>query len=180
MGAAVIAAYLFNDWRIVQHAQSKSDISKQLLTSLIKLKSDADKSHSYTQFYVKAYKQKNDQQIKQEYKNKNIQEAQESKNEKDLYDTNLEINLINFFESLDLYEAIFNETLLKESDRELNFRAYFFSINGLFSQLINGDEKNIEIISKVVNSLKLDFEKKFYTPIINSLKKNITLRNDSN
>ncbi len=180
LGAAVVAAYLFNDWRIAQHAQSKSEISKQVISSLIKLKSDADKYHSIAQFYVKAYKQKLDKDISQEYVRMNIRNAQESQKEKDQYDANLELNLINFYELLDLYEAVFNETLLNENDREFNFKAYFFTINGLFSLIIKGDEKNIKHCSETTHILKSDFEKKFYMPIINSLKENITLQSDLN
>lgn len=180
LGAAIVAAYLFNDWRIVQRAQSKSDISKQIITSLIKLKSDADKYHANAQHYVNAYEQRNDQDISQERKNKIIEFIQNSPSEKDLYDTNLEVNLINFFELLDLYEAIFNENLLNENDREFNFKVYFFTINGLFSLILSGDEEKIKLCSNTCNLSKSDFEHKFYRPIINSLKTNITLQNDLN
>ena len=178
LGAAVIAAYLFTDWRIVQRAQSKSEISKKVISSLIKLKSDADKYHFNVQFHAKAYEYQHDKDISKDYKLRCLNEAKNSQKEKDEYDSNLETNLINFFELLDLYESIFNEILLEEADREIKFKVYFFSINGLLSQVINGqNDKNIKYTSDMLKLFKLDFEQKFYTRMINALKKNITLEN---
>lgn len=175
LGAAVIAAYLFNDWRIVQRAAAKAELSKQAITALIRLKSNADKYYSKTTFYANAYEIQYDQNISRDYVNKCINDAKNSQIEKDNYSLELENNLNDFFEKIDLYQTIFNDFVLGEKDREYNFKAYFFHINTFYSCVIRGNEKDISFIKRVTANRKQDFENQYYNTVINALKKNITL-----
>ena len=83
---------------------------------------------------------------------------------------------MDFRVSLKLYESTYNETLL-ETDT-LAFNMYFYSINTVFREIISRSESHssdlLQFAVHLENS-KIEFEERFYNPILNQLTPHINL-----
>lgn len=174
LGAAYIAAKLFNKWTDEQLGITKSQISKEVLDILVKLTSDAETYYFKAAYYADIYEQRYCKDLSKEYLFSTILEARNSHQMKDEYNSKLDFNLIIFFEKIKLYETVFDVSLLSKEDKEFNFTVYFHTINTFLISIIEGDEAKIIFFKKAVARLREDFKIKYYDELIKILRKNIT------
>lgn len=174
LGAAVIAAYLFNDWKDEQLGVTRSQISKEVLEILVKLTADAESYYFKATSYAGIYEQQHSRDLSREYLFSTILEARNSHQMKAEYNAKLDSNLIIFFEKIKLYETVFGVVLLTKEDKEFNFTVYFYTINAFFSSIIEGDEVKIKFFKNAVATLQEKFKINYYVKLIEIFKKNIT------
>lgn len=165
--AAYLAFIFYNDWKHIQ----RFELSKDILTALIELKSHTDKNHKKAEHYLNIYKLKNDINISTNYIALNINKARNCQAEKEEYSFKLDELSILFFKKIDLYESIFGIELISKDDRAFNFNQYFSTINTMFTYAQQDkSEKEINFILQHAKSSKDAFTKKYYENLMNKLK----------
>lgn len=122
LSAAVVAAYLFNDWRVVQSGISKSEQAKLTLLSLIDVQITLDYYLSQVEIYASNFDEGDLEACK------SLRSAIEEKY----------IKLLTQFElNLNYYETVYDEKISNHSEYQINeFNSYFFSINSTLSRIV--------------------------------------------
>ena len=159
--AAIVATWLYTDWRVSLSAGTRSDLAKDVKRSFIKLKSEMDAYYNQANMYAH-YSEDN---------NKELCETLRTQLKRDFPKLAMDFRV-----SLKLYENTYNETLL-ETDT-LAFNKYFYSINTVFTEIISRSESHSSYLLKCAVHLetsKIEFEERFYNPILNQLTPHINL-----
>lgn len=173
LAAAYIASLLFNDWKSV----SRFDIKKETLVALLKFKSHIDKNHNTSKYLLESYfLQEQSPPLNAEYIAARISEAKNSIQKKEEYILELNNLLTSLFEKIDIYEAILNENLITESDRQRNFKLYPSFISGMYTQAYKGDLKKIKNSYQLADGCKQIFENNVYNGVLTKLKNDLYLK----
>ncbi len=166
--AAIVAAYLFNDWKEAQ----RFNIAKDVLIALIKLKSHIDKNYQNARNHLDSYSLENrDPPPSMDYIAKKIKAAKNCLPEKEKHKFDANILLTILYEKIDIYQITCNDILIKDEDRVFNFPNHIFQISNMYEQARNGNLESIEILKLLGESSQSRFESEYYNKLINKLKK---------
>ncbi|MFW2081014.1 hypothetical protein ACNPQK_08560 [Acinetobacter guillouiae] len=165
--AALIAVLLFNDWRETE----RFNIAKETLIVLIKLKSHIDTNYDKAKFHLKAYKLKDlSEPPSASYISQRIEDAKNSITDKENYKSTLETLLAELFEKINIYEAVSDEIIIKEQDKDFNFQSFMYFISMMYTHAYKGNLQDIETTDQLSDGIKKRFEENFYNEIFSKLK----------
>lgn len=131
LGASIIAAYLFNDWRDVQSGANRSEHARVILRDLFHLQVVLD--HYLNEVYT----------IATHYNPNKISTYQELKEE---FNNKYSEIYTEFSINSSYYESVYNENIstLKAEDGINDFNSYLFAINGALSRIMNSNPSSNE------------------------------------
>ena len=167
--AALIAVLLFNDWRDTE----RFNIAKETLIALIKLKTHIDTNYNKSKYHLESYALKDQPQPPSfSYIAQRIEDAKNSKQEKEEYVCKLNSLLAEFFEKLDIYQAISGEVIMKEEDKDFNFKSFMYFITNMYTQAYKGKPEDILVTNRLSCSLKKRFDDEVDNDLFVKLKNN--------
>lgn len=168
LGAAIIAANLFNDWKSEHSANNKSEYAKEIANYLVSIKSLCDFHYEL----VFAFKDLEELRANKDLTKNYIDEMEYAASQ--LSAKSLEFNqeYNNLYKSFRLatlaYSNFFDTELLPDSD-VFEFHTYAFSINTNLKVMYPNPSKCTSTINFMI-SRKKAFENKFYNPVFLVLK----------
>jgi len=170
LGAAIIAAYLFNDWRHIKTADNKSELAREVLRSLITIQATLDQFYRQAMMYAH-YADKNGRSICEELRSELKREIPKL--------------LKDFRINLGIYELVCSEEILKDDDHLFGFNQYLYAINAVFREIIEREKTHSPEFIQYARNLEkqnINFKESYINPIVTKLRKHIILseENESN
>ncbi|MDQ8951925.1 hypothetical protein RFH42_03015 [Acinetobacter rudis] len=173
LAAAVVALYLYTDWKDVQ----RHEITKQALIALIKLKTHIDNNYFEANYHLDSYFLKEETpQISGKFVEDRLYSAKNSQQQKEEYKIQLDKLLVILYEKIDIYEAVSGSTLIKEENRAFNFPSFAYHISNMYTCASNGDLESIKTHRVLAPSAKIKFETTYYNDLLQKLKREVSLR----
>ncbi|MGK8800937.1 hypothetical protein [Acinetobacter seifertii] len=161
IGAAIIAAMLFNDWRVSQTGVNRSELAKNTQTSFYKLVSYLDYYHKYVMNQKHLWSSKNFPEISQTFIDQAEKIPQECEEKRSIFRNECEELYKQFQIDLKIYEKTFDINLNLDLDR---IRFYRGSIGGMLRDL--SQSKSEAELNRMTSYLKSS-EKLFNENIVN-------------
>jgi len=175
IGAAIIAASLFNHWKDSQTGVNRSELAKNIQINLIELKNLCDYHLSMLSADIVLDKAKEDPNISKDFISRRNERYSLYKVEKNDFKTEYSKQLKNLILSIRVYESIFSIILLPEQET-FNFNSYSYHIAAIYTSLENQDEYDrLRHIERVTQKLKLDMENIYMKIITDETSKYINL-----
>ncbi|EMN9115385.1 MULTISPECIES: hypothetical protein [Acinetobacter] len=149
IGAAIIAANLFNDWRESQTGINRSELAKNTQTSLYKLVSYLDYYHQYVMTQKHIFIAKSFPEISQNFIDQAEKIANECEERRSIFRNECEELYKQFLIDLKIYEKTFDTDLNLDLSR---IRYYRGSIGGMLRDL--SQSKSVFELNRMTNHMK--------------------------
>ncbi|MGR2670818.1 hypothetical protein ACUXVT_06020 [Acinetobacter soli] len=177
-GAAIIAARLFNRWEDSQTGINKSDLSKNLMSSMCKLISYLEFYNQKASIQFKLYKIEISPEMANSFLKSLESIPEESQKLRANFHKDLEVHTQQFEIDLKMYEKTFNQEFKLDLGEIDCYRA---AIGGMLRDLGESQPVNkIELIMKHMKFCEKNCNYAVFDPLMSELRKNINIKEEVN